>query len=242
MPISNTIPNTGKIHTIIKDIHQGQGSRKIPALLDKIVKEFAIASRKYIDIVGEAPYGFGEMQLSGLLVPGLVKHADAFLSECPILRKNKKTKIDTSGRVDFWIRYEDFDLYMEVKHDYDAFSTDNIKDRVFQKWDEANNFQNSRIKEHAKAASVNPDKVYTISLAVVTVYDKDKDDENVPSYKYEEMIQIQKNYFTNLESPKPNWSALWQPHDRLISNSYWELESNYQYYPGVIFLAKIQKI
>lgn len=101
MPYSRKIPNTGRIHTIKKDIHQGQGSRSIPLLLDEIVKEFAKSSKNYIEMVGEAPYSLGEMQLSGLIVPALVKNADAFLSECPIIRKKKKKREGTFGRVDF---------------------------------------------------------------------------------------------------------------------------------------------
>ena len=159
MPISNTIPNTGKIHTIIKDIHQGQGSRKIPALLDKIVKEFRNSFQKVYRYSWGSPIWFWRNAAIGLLVSRTRQTCwTLFLSECPILRKNKKTKIDTSGRVDFWIRYEDFDfVYGSQARFMMLLAPIILKTVFFKKWDEANNFQNSRIKEHAKAASVNPE-------------------------------------------------------------------------------------
>jgi hypothetical protein len=238
---SITIPKSGIVHIIKDGIHQGEGSRLMSDLLEQIVREFAIASRKYMTFINDVPYAYSELQLSGLILPGLIKNANAYLTEHPIERWDKSNQLSSFGRVDFWANYRGFDVFMELKHSYDAFNTHQIKKKSFSRWHTMNNTQNGKIKKYARAASTDNRKVYTIALQVITVYHTVRIDKAI-KYNFDHFITKQKQYMDELSNPKPNWSAVWMPHQSFINNAHDLANGNEQRYPAVLFMAHIENI
>lgn len=247
---TNTFREVGKIHTVTQNLKkEGAGSIITKRFLDSMVLGFARNSAKYINTLNEAPFIFKEKQLNSLIAPVLSQTSDAFLTEHPMLRKNpsikklREQKLSYLGWVDYWARKKDYDFYIEIKHDYDSFNTNTIRKIVRENWKSMNSQQLKQIKNNALYLSSNMKGVFLISLHVIVIYHYSKFyDEEWSGYDTSELMSIQKRYFSSIQKPNPNWSALWTLHDDLVKNCTWENETHQENYPGVLFLSRVTRI
>jgi len=242
-----TIRNTGRIHTLTDGVKHGTGSLIAKSMLDNMVVEFAKYSAKFIENVNEAPFIYKEKQLNSILAPAFANVTDAFLLEHPIQREWALHKKDQSlpymGWIDYWVRNQGYDYYIELKHGMDAYLTETVRKEAVNNWQFMNNSQLKNIKNQIKDWSSEASGTFLISLHVMSIYDYGKyAGMDWESYPESELKWIQNNYFTKFKNPSPNWSALWMLHDNLVQNSAWEDETHCEFYPGVLFLSKIEKI
>lgn len=243
----DTLYNTGKLFTLSRNVRQGKGSFIAHDFLFEWAVGFAREAKKYIDKIEEPPFIYGERQLTASLIPALAKITHVFLTEMPVSRKRpnikdrKKSDYKYLGWVDFWANYKDYDFYIELKHDYDAYNSYKIRKSVFQNWRVMNEKQLPDLEDDAKYLSADKKAAYTISLHVITIYKywQKKYGDNV-IVQESDLIEIQKRYFHQFK--EANWCGLWSLHPKLVENSYWEYDNHYETHPGVIFLSKIKRI
>ena len=240
-----TIRNVGKIK-IINEIGDGIGRRVASDFLDRLIVTFAKQSTKYIRSISDAPFAYRERQLHSIFAPAISTITDSFLMEYPIERKwdeeRKKDWNDYTGWLDYWCRYRNIDFFIELKHNYDSYKNDEIRKDTFANWDYMNNTQLEIVKNEAKRHSEFCKGVLLVSLQVVTIYDKMQTTKIPQSCgDVDTLVSTQKNYFENL-NPKPNWSGLWMLNDDIYDLSSREYDTQTEYYPGVMLIAKVCKI
>jgi len=238
---------TNESIVFLSRIGDGIGRRTIKKFLESLFANVVNQSTKYMDSVSEAPYCFTEKQLHSIFAPSIAKLTDAFLMEQPISRQwSKKKKLDMSdshGWLDYWCRYQGYDYFIELKHNYDAFSTDTIKDRLIRNWDLMNN-QLAVVKNDAKSFSQNSKGVFLVSLHFITVYETCSIKKDPSSLDNKKRIRdIQQNYFNSEKlKPSPNWSALWIVPNQYIKSTMKELSVNVEYYPSIMIIANISNL
>ncbi len=240
-----TIRNIGKIH-IINKIGDGEGRRIASEFMEKLLVGFTKQSAKYINAVFEAPFSYSERQLHSVLAPVISNIADAFIMEHPMERKweseEESTRESYTGFLDYWCRYRGLDLFIELKHDRDAYKNDNIRKEALHNWDYMNNKQLERVKEEATRFSEHSKGVLLIALHAFTVYETlPNSKESLAREDVETLNSSQLNYMSNLE-PKPNWSGLWVLHRDLFDRCTHDYENKKKYFPGVILVAKINEL
>jgi hypothetical protein len=240
-----TLRNLGKINTI-NNIGVGKGERIASDFMEKLVLGFAKQSAKYINAVSEAPFSYSERQLHSVLAPVISNIAEAFLMEHPMERKweseSESTLESYTGFLDYWCRYRGLDLFIELKHDRDAYKNDNIRKEALHNWDYMNNKQLERVKDEAKRFSEHSKGVLLIALHAFTVYETlPNSKESLAREDIETLLSSQLNYFNNLD-PKPNWCGLWVLHRDLFDRCTRDFEIKKSYFPGVILVAKINEL
>ena len=165
----------------IKLIHQMDGQRLeyesvAQDFLISVLKEFIEPTHKfYKHGIIDAPYKYNERQLNSFLLPILSKLCDAaVLAECPVHRKIQsrieENCIDSSGRIDYWCIYKNYSFIIEVKHNYDCFTTPNPKKRLIENWEYLNKKQICSSKQAAKIFEENTKGVIPLSLHFITCY------------------------------------------------------------------------
>ena len=136
-----TLRNLGKTN-IINKIGDGEGRRIASDFMDKVLIGFAKQSAKYINAVYEAPFVYSEKQLHSVLAPVISNIAETFLMEHPLERKweieSEPTFESYTGSLDYWCRYRGLDLFIELKHDRDAYKNDNIRQEAHKNWKKMN--------------------------------------------------------------------------------------------------------
>lgn len=228
-------------------VGDGIGRRTLKNLMELLFRNLVEQSSRYMDTVNEAPYSFSEKQIHSIFAPSLAKLTDSFLMEQPISRqwsKRKKLNMkDSHGWLDYWCRYKGYDYFIELKHNYDAFRTDNIKDSLLKNW-KLMNSQLSVVRKDAKEYRKNCKGVFLVSLHFVTVYETCSSNKDPKSFADNlRLKEIQKNYFNSDQlKPSPNWSALWVVPKSYVRSTYKELKLNYQYYPSIMVLANVSEL
>lgn len=228
-------------------VGDGIGRRTIKNFMELLFKNVVEQSTKYMDSVKEAPYSFSEKQLHSIITPAIARLTDSFLMEQPISRQwSKRKKLDMNdshGWLDYWCRYKGYDYFIELKHNYDAFKTDTIKDRLIKNW-KLMNAQLAVVRNDAKEYRKNCKGVFLVSLHFVTVYETCSSIKEPSSLTNNVRLkEIQKNYFTSAQfKPAPNWSALWIVPKHYVLSTMKELSTNNQYYPSIMIVANISKL
>lgn len=231
---------------IISDIKDGEGKRIAKDFLNLLLIEFSKQSSKYIRGVSEAPFAYREKQLHSIFAPAISRITPIFLMELPIEREWSKIKnenwANSQGWLDYWCRYRNVDFFIELKHDYDCYSTETIRESVNNNWWYMNKNQLQLVKKDAKIFSEWSKGVFLLSLHVITIYEKTKINKKPESIEnLEELNLIQQNYYENLR-PNPDWCGLWILNKRLAQDCCYETDRNVEYFPGVLFLSRISEI
>lgn len=100
-----TIKNCGKVE-IFDWLQETNGSRIARDFLNKLMVAFVKKSSTYMRLIGETPFAFGEIQSHSIFAPSLSTFVEAFFMELPTRRTNKKLKLESNGRIDYWASIE----------------------------------------------------------------------------------------------------------------------------------------
>ncbi|BAH76499.1 hypothetical protein [Solidesulfovibrio magneticus] len=130
------------------NIGDGPGIRTTKDFLEKMTKNLLLNSKEYCDITEELPLCFKEKQLLPLLGSAIQKTTPAFMGEVPITRSSifKKSK-SSPGFVDFWATYRNTSFFIEVKHSFFSYFSQEINSHSIKKWETAI----TQLKTSAKA-------------------------------------------------------------------------------------------
>ena len=161
---------------IISDIKDGEGKRIAKDFLNLLLTEFAKQSSKYIRGAYEAPFSYGEKQLHSIFAPAISKITPVFLMEHPIEREWSKVKNEdwdnSQGWLDYWCRYRNVDFFIELKQNFDCYSTETIRKSIKNNWSYMNKKQLQLVKKEAKQFSEWSKGVFLLSLHVIIIYEK----------------------------------------------------------------------
>ena len=208
------------------------------------MKGFAKESQKHIDYFDYniPPFGYREKQLHTVIAPAISKISQSFLMECPVNRewsKKKKNLKDRMGWLDYWCRYRDYDLFIELKHSYFQYDK-SVRKETQERWLESMN-QLSLLKAEATDYGQYCKGVISIALEVVTIYDDIKIKRVIPSHNKSVLEDMQEKCFSKLD-PKPDWSGMWCLNRKSVERTYFEYEKSTEVYPAVIMLAKVNLV
>jgi len=222
--------NTERIKVVINDLSSDL-EQTAGKFLKDVVKEIAALSMQYYNKIDEFPFIYAERQFQSVLLPAMVKVADAVLAEQPVPRRIKGEVY--SGRIDYWVYYRDLVFLMEVKHGWIASQ---LRKSTRQKWKTQLGQLRSITKKEARELGMDAGKVCKIALLVVPCYrlsqDEEKVVESVPTHK--QVFELHRQ-FENL-TPLPNWSAVWSfPNEEYV----FDYVGGYHIFPCVNFVAKI---
>lgn len=237
-------PKESKSIIIVSNIGDGKGRRIVKAFLDQLFENVAEQASKYMDQIDDAPYAYRELQLHSLLAPSIAKLTDVFLMEQPVTRnwslKKKHSLDDSNGRLDYWCRYKKYDYFIELKHSYDAYNTNNIKTSTVERWDNMTS-QLKKSKKEALKYSEHCNGVFLIAMQAITVYETANEPSSIENL--ERLLEIQKNYlYSEKFNPSPNWSALWIVPKKYITKTSVELDKSNEYYPALIIQARVSEV
>lgn len=230
-----TIHKTGYIASESK-LARNRPNAAAAEFLEKVVEEFARASRRYYDLTWELPFVYRERQTHSVLLPAVAKIADAALVESPVTRRvNRK---DSHGWVDYWACYQEVDFFIEVKHRWHAVRASKVNKDTHNGWQNLTN-QLASLPPGAKEYTLSKHPL-TIALLIAPCFQSSQDETKLHSYDRTTTTEIYKLIRGELDAPKPNWSSIWHLHQDLqIPYSYdgWS-----ELYPCVVFTACVSKL
>ena len=210
-----------------------RGGAKAATFLDRVVDEFAKGSRKYCKLAGELPFIYRERQTNSALLPAIAKIADAALTETPVIRHHQD--YSGYGRVDYWAAYDGIDLYIEVKHCWQAVSSGEIRQKTATTWNDlAGQLASLPVDLNEYTLS---GQALKVALLVVPCYRSSKDEEKLQPVNRDETTDIWYLIRDNLHDPAPNWSCIWYLHKELQKPLAYE--DRYEVYPRVVFVAHV---
>lgn len=217
----------------------------------------ALKYTEYVHVQGDAPYIYHERQLDGLIAPALSKICDgAILTECPISRVYNLRGYDASegfGRFDYWCMYsrpsrnklKKSTFIIEVKHNYDNFTTDETRKELIDNWRVMCDYQLTSVRDDAKNF-IEPTKgVIRIGLLFVTSecrLPKGKQIKDLMSQYEKKLPEVLERLQKDVITCKPkkmtaNFVACWLPPQKHIE----QVAKDTEIYPGLIMMGKIHE-
>ena len=242
MDYSKTIRNVGKIH-VVSNVNSGKGISSVKRFLELLVIEVAKLSANYINETCEASFSFSERQSSSYLLPAIsMLTKGVVLSESPINRKIAKTKKiegkEYTGFLDYWCRYNGFDLAIEVKQDKISYNSGQLTQDLKDHWTFMDKKQLKAINKELKDFAECCKGVIPLALHVIPIYERKKGGKY--EGKIERLLEIQSSIMNEV-NPISNWSALISFSDDLVKTSVDEYSHTKIYYPGLIFMCRINE-
>lgn len=228
-----TLYNTGHVASQAR-LSRVRGGKKVADFLDRVVEEFAKGSRKYCELVGELPFIYRERQTNSVLLPAIARIADAALTETPVARHHQDRS--RSGWVDFWAAYEDIDLYIEVKHSWQAVSSGDIRQKTATAWNALGGQLASlpaNLSEYTQSS-----QTLKVALLVVPCYQSSNDKDKLHVLSRDGTAGVWHLIRESLPEPAPNWSCLWHLSTELQGPLAYE--DRYERYPCVVFAVYVE--
>lgn len=242
-----TIRNLGKFN-IINNLTDGGGKRIAGEFIDALFRNFCSNCMKSVNAFGQAPFIYTERQLDTAILPAIASITSSFLVERPVARQWSKLRTDnwddSHGRIDYWCKHRNVDFFIELKHSWDSYRTQNIATESHVRWEFMTKKQLSVLKSEAKELSKTTDNkgVFLLGIQIIPIYETINESKEPKSRgNFETLLNIQKNYQERFE-PMPNWNGMWILHENLFENSFIQLEAKKIYYPGVLFLVNISDL
>ena len=188
----------------------------------------------------DLPYLYSERCLDSVFLPELSRLCESMVfTEVPVRRKLINThnleKKERRGRIDYWCIYKNYSFIFELKHSFDCFKTEKIRERkVSEPWETMID-QVRSVTKYARNCEESTKGVIRIGLHIIVSYSDEKRTpemikefrENVPNIAARFMKKIGKN-----TSRKPDMILCWKIPKSIIFKYY-------QTFPGLWALAKI---
>lgn len=224
--------------TVVNDLSPDPGMTEAGEFLEKITEQVAAFSVKYFEVTEELPFIYAERQFQSVLLPAIVKVADAVLVEQPVVRKKKRKR--WSGRIDYWVYYKSIELLIEVKHGWMAIKAPKLRKATQQAWEDALEQLKTIKKSEAKELGMDSGEILKIAMIVVPCYQSSQDKNILLSLDIDPDGMRQK-IVDGLDS-EPNWSAVWEvPQAFQLTEAEYEGGRN-EIHPCVNFVAKVKTI
>lgn len=228
-----TIKNVGRICE--NNELKGPGSLKVTKFLQEITHRFAKTCIAYYDATDELPFIYRERQLHSILLPSIAHIANAVLVEQPITRKSK----DSSGHgwVDYWVQYKKDVLLIELKHSWFNVSSQKTFAVTKKAWDKSIEQLEKVTWSEAFNMALGSRFVAKVAMLIVPFYQTSNDKNNLEFPNIERIDEMHLSLINQFSST-PNWSCIWQLHNRL-QKKYILSDGSYEIYPCVGILAKV---
>lgn len=194
--------------------------------------------------ITELPFTYSERQLDSVVLPQIASMTKGLvIAEYPVDRYSRSVRTgeyDSKGRIDYWCIYKDYSLAIEMKHSYDAFSTDSTKDaRLIQRWRKMNVNQLQDIKDELRKWVEQTKGIIRLGLHFITPY---KSTEQPTKEDYERFKSKQKEILWRLyedvsnKKPSlttPDFMSSWIMKKSMVMNFNFGITI-----PGLMLLAK----
>ncbi len=223
-------PNIIIIPTIPKT-EDKQGSRILKKFLKGTMEQFAILNENIDKACGAYPFEYSELQLQSVVFSSFVNIFTYPYAEYPI--KRMKETGESSGRVDFWVHYNDDNVFLiEYKHTHSLFDSEESSDRILEDWKTAIEDVKAITKESIHDMELGNTNLYELAMMTVRleqVFDKPGD---IRAVSEEEAAQQVTKLCANL-NPKPDWIMCWvlrkelQQKQRKWEKQYWSYPAVY---------------
>lgn len=199
--------------------------------LERVVEEFARASRRYFEFAKELPFLYRERQTHSVLLPAIAKVANAALAETPVTRRSERH--DSHGWVDYWACYQDVDFFIEIKHRWHAVRAKRVNTTIHNGWqDLADQFASLPPEAKEYTLSQHP---LTIAFLIIPCFQSAQDETKLYPLERINTTGMHDLIRGKLQQPSPNWSSIWHLHQSLQGP--YPYDSWSELYPCVIFMA-----
>lgn len=227
-----TVYGAGKT-TVIKNTSGGPASIATPKFLDEFLLHFVKQCIKYYNVTEDIPFNYRELQMHSVMLPAMVRSADAVFVEQSIYKKGR------AGRLDYLVLSGNLVNLIELKHGWMAYRTNKVTTTVQRKWTDAVN--SLKQIEWKDAFDIYPfaKTIAKISLMVTPMYEESKHLEKLGDQSYSlDTIYNKYNDFGKHLNPTPHWTGIWAV-NREIAKARTINNGRQQRYPAVALLAHI---
>lgn len=227
----------------INNIDGENGKVKAHKFLVDMHKEFAKNCIKYFDEVEDLPYIYGERQVHSTVFPAISKIATATLAEQPIerVREESKIKKTSQGRIDYWVKYKNNVMLIELKHSWINYSSAKLNNYDSKKtWDDLLTQLKGRKNKDARNLASGESNVIKMGLMIMPLCCNSKSLESIESFEKVQAIRMLKDI------PKKDfnydWGCFWYAPKEI--QGYYTKDSNkvHTKFPGIVLLAKVESI
>lgn len=179
---------------------------------------------------------YGERQINSVVLPAIYEISDAVFVEQPITRlKNRKTKEEGSGLIDFWVMYGRNVFLIEMKHAWMSSKTIDKRQDLENKWINVNEQINEITDAQAKELAYGKLKPLKISILVAPLYESSKDEKKLVPKVKEDLTEIIDEF--NSLVPKPNFLSVWNLPAKMQGP--YEYDDYSELYSNVVLAARV---
>ena len=198
-------------------------------LLKQLHKEMAMALVKYDNPHYNLlcmPYNTNERGMDAVFLPALAKICKGLvLTEIPTTRKhihkegNAKQIFENSGRIDYWCIYRNYSFVIELKHSFELFNGDSLRNAsTIERWNTMVEQINS-IKSDVKDYDEKTMGIIGLGIHLVSMYANTDKDIAVRRIKPNLTFERVQNAFAtyNIKSI-PQFQSLWVVPERIVKD------------------------
>jgi hypothetical protein len=233
----NTIRKCGKIGFEFKKGVNGKTRKFIRALVVQVAKNCV----NYYEQTGDHLFSYRERQFNSAVCPAISEISNCFIIQHPLKRKARGEEPYT-GRLDYWVNYDNIDFLIELKHDYYGYYNSKWTPwKIEMSLNSAiEQLKKIGIKELRKISIAK--RVVKLALSTVVFYIGSSQSINIDKKVDEKNIKNSfKNLLEGLNSNSllgknvTNVQALWILHKNLLEE--YEYQGRFQIYPAVSYVG-----
>ena len=210
-------------------------SNEVSLFLKKFCNNFEKELTRVSDFLKENPLIYREKKISSLIFPALLESSEVVVMEHEFKIKNKNRFLD------FYIAEKDFErVYLaELKHGYEAYSRDIIKQGTINKWEELLSQIKDLNKKNVNNYIDSENKKYKLAIFVLPSFIS-SDNKDVLS-KILDKRDTAKNYQNRIKEcfEGSNWWYTIKVNSDLNKIS---IENSKEVFPFVTLLGKVEEL
>lgn len=206
-------------------------------LVDNIVRR----STNFYDETGEHVFAYREKQLHSVVCPSIADITAGYVIEHPLKRKPPGEE-ESHGNVDYWVRYRNYSLLIELKHCYFAYNrANNPRSSIITKLNSAMEQLGNVRTDQSRWLATETKGLVKIALEAIVFYKESKNRISKRSVKDLDFEELFRKLVENTDLNKmSNTRFLWILNERLLK----PLEYNngiYGMFPAVSFAGHISE-
>lgn len=223
---------------IFTQVDSDSDNYEISEFFENIVVNFQEESLRFFDIWGFFPFTYREKQVTSVLAPAIHKLTGNIWLEQPF----KTQKGEIQRFLDIATLHEDNIYLIELKHSWNNKS-DNVSQFAEVEWEtsikQINDLKISHVKKFVNTQDFN---VYKIALMIMPTYLKNDSDNTICNMSAKEYSKLVFDDFMSYKSKefRANYVSTWKIENPKEYEH--EYEDNFQIFPFVTFVAKIEPI
>ena len=214
------------------------GAREASSFLERLTRKMAQACTTFYEVVGILPLD-GERQIQSIVLPAMYQISKAVYVEHPITRETER-KEKASGRIDYWVYYEQFVFLIELKVIWikDWEKPLHLSDNYQRCWKSVLNQLLYVPKNEATWLAIEEGKVLKIAMLMVPTYRWSATE--IEPISRADIAEVHHTLSTTLK-PEPNWCCT-LAFPGVLQQLELDNEEGHELYPSLSVMTHIQTV